>query len=137
VSNLALRDLLTSSFASVITAATPKSLFRLGTLLYDVQAWDEAERVFARVSELLPDSSSPHHMRAMSLTNSAKYPEALEEYRAAIKVNASSAQSYNNMGVLLAKLGHVSEALLAYQDAIAADPEYPDSLQNIKHLHRF
>jgi tetratricopeptide (TPR) repeat protein len=121
----------------MITATTPKSLFRLGSMLYDVQAWDEAGRIFARVSELLPDSSSPHHMRAMSLTNSAKYPEALGEYRAAIKANASSTQSYNNMGVLLAKLGHAPEALQAYNDALVVDPEYQDALQNIKHLHRF
>lgn len=88
--------------------------------------------LFGRVAELLPASPFPLHMRAMSLANSAHYPEALSTYASALSVDPSFSQSYNNLGILLVKMGQVKEALDAYKDAIRVDPAYADPKSNMQ-----
>lgn len=96
----------------------------LGFVLERQGLTEEAVLQYRKSLELDATSASAHHNLAASLLQSGDLAEAEGHFRAAL-AQQPSAKSYTGLGVVLAKLGRVDEAIARLNDAIAAEPEYP------------
>jgi len=57
---------------------------------------------------------------------------ALRRFKEVLALNPGHTQSYGNMGICYAKLGHKAEALKAFDKALELDPEYEPAKMNRK-----
>jgi len=99
-----LQEGICSAVPRVISSSDAQALFSLGLVLMDLAAFSHAAQVLARVAELRPRSAAAEHQRGLALAKSGDFDKALEAYQAAVRKDDKLAISYNNMGVLLAKL---------------------------------
>jgi tetratricopeptide (TPR) repeat protein len=63
-----------------------------------------------------------HVDRSAQLFQAGRYPEAIAELQAAIKVNPMNAVAHGNMGCVLLKQGKTSEAIPWLEKALQLDP---------------
>jgi tetratricopeptide (TPR) repeat protein len=82
---------------------------------------DKALSDFTRVISSRPDAKAFYH-RAIVFTKLNLLPQAIADYSAAIAVNPSFYDAYNNRGVLLERQGQDDKALADYNAAIALRP---------------
>lgn len=78
--------------------------------------WNEAERRVEKAQELFEQR---------------KWPEALEELRAATHINPYNSGWYFNIGLTLDEMGRIEEAIEAYREVLSIDP---NDLQAMNHL---
>jgi spermidine synthase len=71
------------------------------------------------------------YQRGTDLLVARRYPEAINELRAALAWNAESAQAHNNLGIALASTGRMEEAIDQFKLALAIDPEFDDAKRNL------
>jgi tetratricopeptide (TPR) repeat protein len=57
--------------------------------------------------------------------------EAIDQYRAALRVDAAHAPSHNNVGVLLVEQGRVEEAIGHYRAALRVEPDFAEAHFNL------
>ena len=69
--------------------------------------------------------TSPTSTSASRSSSRENLPEALAEYREAVKLAPTRFQIHNNLGNLLDKLGKPAEALPEYREAIRLNPKEP------------
>jgi spermidine synthase len=60
-----------------------------------------------------------------------RYPEAINELRAALAWNGDSAEAHNNLGIALASVGRMDEAIDQFKLALARNPEFDDARKNL------
>ncbi len=60
-----------------------------------------------------------------------RLPEAIENYRAALRIDPGYADAHNNLGVALAKTGNLPDAVAQYKAALQIAPTYPDAHNNL------
>lgn len=65
----------------------------------------------------------------------ARWPEAIECYRKAIRYRVGYAEAYNNLGLALARNGEPERALGAFREAVRVRPDYAEAYYNIGNLH--
>jgi tetratricopeptide (TPR) repeat protein len=58
-------------------------------------------------------------------------PEAIDHFRAALKINPNAAQVHHNLGILLARTGHEQEAAAELRQAVRIWPTYVDAYANL------
>ncbi len=82
-----------------------------------IQFDPECERMYqAQITSLIEMGSTLHEQR--------KYQEALDLYERAIQFHPGNAFAYAEKGHLLYALHHFGDALMAYTQAMALDPNY-------------
>ncbi|GAB4258837.1 MAG: tetratricopeptide repeat protein [Vicingaceae bacterium] len=70
--------------------------------------------------------------KANDLYTQAKYPEALETYKAILDSQFVSAELYYNIGNTYYKLNQIPKAILYYEKALQLNPKDADILHNLK-----
>src|SRR5947209_846724 len=69
--------------------------------------------------------------RAKELFDQHKWPEALEELRAAVSLNPYNAGWFFNIGLTLDELQRFDEAIAAYREALEIEPADVDALHHL------
>jgi tetratricopeptide (TPR) repeat protein len=82
---------------------------------------DQAETWFERASELDGDPS--------------QWEEAIDAYRRVVSIDPSYAAAWNNLGLLLHRMGRYEEAGKAYLSALDQDPQCCEAAYNLGSLH--
>jgi len=60
-----------------------------------------------------------------------EYPEAIDEFRAALVWNEDSAQAHNNLGIAFASTGRMTEAIEQFRLALGINPAFDDAKRNL------
>ncbi|MGH7277687.1 MAG: tetratricopeptide repeat protein, partial [Candidatus Rokuibacteriota bacterium] len=65
----------------------------------------------------------------------ARWDEAVEAYRRVVAIDPSYAAAWNNLGLLLHRMGRYAEARTAYGEALARDPGLCEAAYNLGSLN--
>jgi tetratricopeptide (TPR) repeat protein len=65
-----------------------------------------------------------------------KYPNAIEEFNSALRWNSASVEAHNNLGIALASVGRMDEAVDQFKEALAIDPGFEDARRNLANATR-
>jgi tetratricopeptide (TPR) repeat protein len=82
---------------------------------------EQAETWFERASEADGDP--------------ARWDEAIDAYRRVVAIDPSYAAAWNNLGLLLHRMGRYAEARTAYTEALARDPALCEAAYNLGSLN--
>ncbi|MBS1786444.1 MAG: tetratricopeptide repeat protein [Acidobacteria bacterium] len=100
----------------------------LGEIALAESKLDEAEKAFARVLELNPQSARAHSGLAEIHYNAGKYAEAIAEAKAAIAAGDDHAATLMLLGVALTVTNKFDEALPALNEAVKRDSKNATAL---------
>jgi len=75
--------------------------------------------------QLQPDSAEAHNNLATALLQLPDHePEAISEYQAALQAKPDFIEAKYNLGLVLAKIGHASEARTQFEEILRLDPGF-------------
>lgn len=83
---------------------------------------DKALEYAAKYMELLPDEPNPHDSYGEMLRFAGRYPEALQQYRTALKIDPTFYISQKELGETYALMGEEEQARKEYEKAIQEAP---------------
>jgi tetratricopeptide (TPR) repeat protein len=83
---------------------------------------DKALEYAGRYMELLPNEPNPHDSYGEMLRFAGRYPEALEQYRIALKIDPTFYISQKELGETYSMMGEEEEARREYEKAIQEAP---------------
>jgi tetratricopeptide (TPR) repeat protein len=95
---------------------------QLGYLYSRLGDIDKALEYTSKYMELLPDQPNPHDSYGEMLRFAGRYPEALEQYRAALKVDPTFYISQKELGETYSLMGDEDQARTEYEKAIQEAP---------------
>ena len=95
---------------------------QLGYLYSRLGEIDKALDYTAKYIELLPDQPNPHDSYGEMLRFAGRYPEALEQYRIALKIDPTFYISQKELGETYSLMGEEEQARKEYQKAIQEAP---------------
>jgi len=84
--------------------------------------WHDSETLFRRDLAVTADNANAHINLGAALEMSGREPEALAEYREAVRLADDSVNAHFNLANLLTKMNQPAEALPEYDRAIALAP---------------
>ena len=79
--------------------------------------------------ELAKDAFA-HQAAGRKLIQDSKFAEAIQQLTEAVRLDPTSARSYNARGYAHLRLKHFAEALADFDNAIRLDPNYVNAYQN-------
>jgi Tfp pilus assembly protein PilF len=91
---------------------------------------------FRQIVELDPDDYFSHFGYADALCDAGDYQEAVQEYRAAIRLKPEYSAAFRDLGKALEKIGEHDEAMRVYRDGIPIAERHGD-LQTAKEMQVF
>jgi tetratricopeptide (TPR) repeat protein len=100
------------------------ALNNLAAIYHQQNRLDEAESRYRRVLALDPDRHEIHFNLGLLALARGNYAGAEQEFKKTIAGGIEHADIYANLGFCYSKLDRFDEALLAYQKALALDPNY-------------
>ncbi len=95
---------------------------QLGYLYSRLGDIDKALEYTSKYMELLPNQPNPHDSYAEMLRFAGRYPEALEQYRTALKVDPTFYISQKELGETYSLMGDEEQARTEYEKAIQEAP---------------
>jgi Flp pilus assembly protein TadD len=79
-----------------------------------------------------PAAEYAHHMdRASELMSQQDYRAAALAWRKALDLVPADSRAHNGLGVALAQLGQLDEAMAQYREALASNPQYAEAYNNL------
>ena len=84
-----------------------------------------------RIASQASASAHEHYMRGSALHAENRLDEAIEEYRRAIELDPSSAESHNDLAVAVREFGRLEESISLLERAIELNPNYPNAYLNL------
>ncbi|UCD56420.1 MAG: tetratricopeptide repeat protein, partial [Candidatus Hydrogenedentota bacterium] len=108
----------------------------LGVVLSKGGREEEAISEYRVALQFDPDSCDVMYNLAVSLQKLRRDEEAEQAYRLLLDRYPSDKKGWSNLGALLASAGRVEEAKQAFGEALRIDPNFSDSLQNLRILER-
>ena len=92
----------------------------------------EAISQLQQARQLDPHNAAIHYNLGLMLEQTERWPDALEELRAAVRDQPDLAVAHNNLGNLLARMpDHQSEAMAEWRAAVDSDPDLADAHYNL------
>ncbi|QXJ25837.1 tetratricopeptide repeat protein [Actinomadura graeca] len=95
----------------------------LGSALWELGRFAEAETAERKAIELDPDNAIAHNNFGITLVDLGRFAEAEIVYRKAIELDPDNAVVHTNVGNMLVELGRFAEAEIVYRKAIELDPD--------------
>lgn len=80
----------------------------------------------------LIDNANSHYNEALALAHSGRLDEAIAQLEAALALSSDQAVFHNLLGTVYAQKGLYSEAIRAWERALALDPEAEKAFKNIE-----
>ncbi|NPU98121.1 MAG: tetratricopeptide repeat protein [Candidatus Omnitrophica bacterium] len=84
----------------------------------------------------LIDTANHHYNKALALAHEGQLDEAIGQLEAAISLSSQNPLFYNLLGTLNARKGLYSEAIRAWENALALNPEMERAYENIQKAQR-
>ncbi len=94
----------------------------LGICLQNINQFNEAALYQARAFELQPTNPMYALRFGMAMAGAGMHESAIELYKIAINLDAHLSEAYSQLGYELQKQGQPDDALKAYQDGLAQNP---------------
>jgi spermidine synthase len=85
----------------------------------------------SQLDSILNAAFVDNYARGTDLLVARRYPDAIDELRAALKWNPDSAEAHNNLGIALASMGRMNEAVNEFRQALVIDPAFNDARRNL------
>jgi tetratricopeptide (TPR) repeat protein len=104
--------------------------YKLGSILRGLGRYGEALELFRRYLQIVPNDFQGLGQMGSCLTDLGRFAEAEPLLRQALE-GLDSAVSHYNLGVLLARLGRLQEAVAEYERALDRDPEDVEARSNL------
>lgn len=101
------------------------TLVNLGASYLFIFKYDEARATYDYINELFPDDPRAMHGIGLIYQTQSNYPEALEFYENAHRIDSNFSMSYFNKAWVLAQLERYDEAVQSMQTYLDRDPEGP------------
>jgi tetratricopeptide (TPR) repeat protein len=86
--------------------------------LLQLPQWTSGEMFFPATLARNPTSWKSRHNYACTLDAAGRYPDALSEFREAIRLRPSNAEAHNDMALTLLRTGRRAEAIQAFQQSL-------------------
>lgn len=80
-----------------------------------------------------PDESTYFEMGQFYFLN-AKYDEAINEFKKALKLSPNDAEIYYHLGLAYESINNIDEAIKMYQRALEIDPHHKSSRQHLEKI---
>ena len=95
--------------------------------------WSDEESLWTSAVSVCPGAARPHNNLGNALAQSpGRLPEAIAEFRTALRILPSYADAHYNLGNALAQVrGRLPEAMAEYRAALAVDPDYARAHLNL------
>lgn len=101
------------------------TLLNTGTAYYSLRDYPKAEEYFAEAVRIAPIAGAAHGQLGKTYWKLKEYSKALAEFNQAILLDPPKKSAYlYNLGLVERELGHVPEAISAFERAIAADTSF-------------
>ncbi|MBU2538760.1 MAG: tetratricopeptide repeat protein [Proteobacteria bacterium] len=101
------------------------TLLNTGTAYYSLRDYPKAKEYFAKAVRIAPIAGAAHGQLGKAYWKLKEYPKALAEFNEAIVLDPPKKSTYlYNLGLVERELGHVPEAIGAFERAIAADNDF-------------
>jgi len=84
-----------------------------------------------------PNNVQAHNNLGLSMFKRGLIDKAVEEYKAAIRINPYYAEPYNNLGTLLNRKGLPDDAIEQYKTALRIRPDYSEAYGNLGFTYYF
>jgi protein O-mannosyl-transferase len=78
-----------------------------------------------------PQCSMAHNNLGVNLVRAGQFPEAIEQYRQALRIKENYPEAHNNLGNALVKTGRPDEAIEQYRQALRQQPDYPEAKDSL------
>lgn len=106
---------------------------RKGDMTYEEGRYMEAETSYRKALEIKPKASTSYNL-ANSMFLQERIPEAIEEYKRAVKTNDHpqvKAQAYYNMGNAYFQNQEYQQSINAYKESLKINPSDEDAKKNL------
>jgi predicted TPR repeat methyltransferase len=103
----------------------------LGSVLLELNRFDEAEINIRQALKLHPDYAPAHTNLGTALQELGRLDEAVESYRKALALNPDYALAHNNLGNVFRTKGDFARAKECYLHALALNPNLPQTNLNL------
>jgi predicted TPR repeat methyltransferase len=110
---------------------TVDEALHLGLQLHRGGLLDEAETLYRRILEALPDDLNALHFLGLLCHQQNRRAEAAELIERIIALDPQNADAHNNIGNVLEGLGKLSEAEACYRKAISLQPDHAPAHNNL------
>lgn len=90
-----------------------------------IQYWRNSETLFRHALDVTGGNYLAHHNLGVTLADEGRFPEAIEQYQAALQIEPNAANVETDYGNALAKSGRIPEAIAHYRAALGALPDSP------------
>lgn len=100
----------------------PQTQFLLGQIFVSTKDFERAVGHYAGVVQRLPNLLEGRLNLGHALQALHRHTEAIEQFQAAIAIDATSSHAFNNLGNSLGAVGRNEDALDAYRKTIELDP---------------
>jgi tetratricopeptide (TPR) repeat protein len=103
-----------------------EELFDQGINRFNIDAYDEAIKIFKKVLQMNPDHPDALYYRALAWANKGDYTRAISDFTKAIEKNPFDTESLIGRGEVWQSKGNVKRALADFKKALEIDPYNPD-----------
>ena len=120
-------------------AINPRSIpakINYANVLFDVGRPREVVEQLQEVVAIDPSYFELFVVAATMQLQLKDFAGAEQNCRLALKLNAKSAEAWNNLGVAQCNLGHVREAIISFEQAIQHRPDYEEARKNLELARR-
>jgi tetratricopeptide (TPR) repeat protein len=94
--------------------------------------WHDEATLWRSVTDVNPDDALAHvNLGNALLEIPGRMPDAIAEYREALRIYPNYAEAHNNLGAILLQSGSNTQAVMEYQAAVRLDPDYADAHSNL------
>jgi tetratricopeptide (TPR) repeat protein len=90
-----------------------------------VEYWRNSETLFRHALEVTSGNYLAYHNLGVALAEEGRFPEAIEQYQAALLIAPNAANLQTDYGNALAKSGRIPEAIAHYRAALKVLPDAP------------
>jgi len=103
-----------------------EALFDQGINKFNVDAYDEAIKIFKKVLEMTPDHPDALYYIALAWANKGDDSQAIADFTKAVEKDPFDTDSLIGRGQAWQRKGKVKRALADFKKALSIDPGNPD-----------
>ena len=96
----------------------------------------EAVQAATMASQMAPNWADCRYILGRVLKANGRTEDAIEQYRAAIRLDAKRPHYFCSLGVAFRELGRLEESILSYQAALALEPANKEASNNLANVLR-